>query len=248
MSARKFAVAASLSFALISAMAMPREVKAQTNQTPYPKMAPLEQYLMDRDAEIALARSAAPDSISKNATVMVLTRRGWETAVKGTNGFVCMVERAWASGISFSATWNPKMRGPDCLNAAAARTMLPIEEKLTQMTLAGVYSVKDRMAGIQAAYAKKQIPPLEPGAMGFMMSKNAYLNNQGGNLSHVMFFLPTRSSSEWGANLPRVPIFSISYWFPEPGQENPLDQQLPPLRFYVVAVPRWSDGTSVFEK
>ncbi|MHB8485184.1 MAG: hypothetical protein ACYDCM_05530 [Candidatus Acidiferrales bacterium] len=213
----------------------------------YPEMAPIDEYLMDRDAEIALARSAAPDAISKDASVLVLTRTGWETAVKGTNGFVCNVERGWASGIYFSATWNPKMRGPDCLNAAAARSILPIEYKFTQMTLAGVHSEKDRLAAIKAAYAKKEFHPLEPGAMGYMMSKKAYLTNQGGNLSHVMFFLPTRKASDLGANLPHVPIASVSYWFPDP-EENPLDQELPPLRFFVVAVPRWSDGTSVLAK
>ncbi len=54
-------------------------------------MAPLDQYLMEQNAEIALARTAAPESISKDAEIMVLGRRGYETAVKGTNGFVCIV-------------------------------------------------------------------------------------------------------------------------------------------------------------
>jgi hypothetical protein len=57
-------------------------------------MAPLDQYLMvDRDAEIAMARSAAPEAISRDAYVLVLGRHGYETAVKGKNGFVCVVER-----------------------------------------------------------------------------------------------------------------------------------------------------------
>jgi hypothetical protein len=57
-------------------------------------MAPIEEYLMtDRNAEIALARSAAPKSISQDATVLILGRQGYETAVEGTNGFVCVVER-----------------------------------------------------------------------------------------------------------------------------------------------------------
>jgi hypothetical protein len=101
----------------------------------YPKMAPIDEYLMNRDAEIPLARSAAPQAISKDATV--LTRKGWETAVKGTNGFVCMVDRAWATSIDFPEIWNPKTRGADCLNPAAARTLLPIAYKLAQMELAG---------------------------------------------------------------------------------------------------------------
>jgi len=70
-------------------------VHAQSVSTPYPKMAPIEQYLMDRDAEIALARSSAPDAIAKDAAVLVLTRHGYETAVTGKNGWTCMVDRGW---------------------------------------------------------------------------------------------------------------------------------------------------------
>jgi hypothetical protein len=59
-------------------------------------MAPLDQYLMvDRDAEIAMARSAAPEAISRDADVLVLGRHGYETAVKGKNGFVGVMERSW---------------------------------------------------------------------------------------------------------------------------------------------------------
>lgn len=138
---------------------VPAGLNAQSDmKMKYPKMAPIDEYLMNRDAEVALARSAAPPAISKDATVLVLTRKGWETAFKGTNGFVCMVDRAWASSIDFPEVWNPKTRGADCLNPAAARTILPIVHKLTQMQLAGD-SEKQRIAGIQAAFAKKEIPP-----------------------------------------------------------------------------------------
>src|SRR5579872_688228 len=50
---------------------------------PYASMAPLVQYLMaDRNAEIALARSAAPAAISSEAEVLVLGRNGYETPSK----------------------------------------------------------------------------------------------------------------------------------------------------------------------
>ena len=84
-----------IALALVLSAASPAQ--AQDVKTPYPAMAPIEQYLMDRDAEIALARSAGPDSISKDAEVMVLGKHGYETAVKGKNSFVCLVERGWAS-------------------------------------------------------------------------------------------------------------------------------------------------------
>ena len=147
-------------------------VTAAKAQTPdlrklYPKMAPLGLYLMNRDAEITLARSAAPAAISRDASVLVLTRQGWETAVNGTNGFVCMVERGWAVSIDFAEMWNPKMRGADCLNATAAQTIVPVVRKLTAMALAGD-SDAQRAAGIRAAFAKGEIPRLEAGAMGYM--------------------------------------------------------------------------------
>ncbi len=234
--------------AAVSLVSMTVSVQAQDAKRPYPKMLPISQYLMDRNAEIALARSAAPEGISKDASVLVLTPKGWETAVKGTNGFVCLVGRSWADSIDFYDTWSPKQRGAICLDPAAARTFLPIVRKMTQMTLAGVTSIQGRIAGIQEAYAKKEIPPIASGAMGYMMSKEAYLSHLGGhNLCHVMFFLPAKSSAELGANDPDSPISSTSVWFPEPGKpDNPLDRELPPLRVFVVAVPYWSDGTLAF--
>ncbi|MFZ0212380.1 MAG: hypothetical protein WBE20_06375 [Candidatus Acidiferrales bacterium] len=228
--------------------------KAQSPTDPkqkYPKMAPIDEYLMDRDAEIALARSAGPEAISKDASVLVLTRTGWETAVKGTSGFVCNVERGWTGSIDFPEMWNPKIKGADCLNPGAVRSILPLEYKLTQMTLAGVYSDKDRVAGIQAAYAKKEIPALEPGAMGYMMAKGSYLGDAPPTnfYAHVMFFVGTRKTdSEWGGWLAHVPLGTSEYWFPNPGTETPLAQELPPMRVLYIIVPKWSDGTSIYAK
>src|SRR5260370_38307491 len=63
----------------------PRPAAAQDPKQPYPTMAPIEQYLMDRDAEIALARSAAPDAISHHASVIALTPHGYDTPAQGKN-------------------------------------------------------------------------------------------------------------------------------------------------------------------
>ena len=101
--------------------------QAEAAKASYPAMAPLEQYLMpNRDAEIALARTAAPESISRDAEVLVLGRTGYETAVKGKNGFVCIVQRSWTAGIDDPDFWNPKPRAPICFNPSAARTYLPL--------------------------------------------------------------------------------------------------------------------------
>ena len=125
--------------------AMPQDVA-----TPYPKMAPIGQYLMDRTAEIALARSAAPESISRDAEVLVLGRHGYETAVQGKNGWVCMVGRGWMAMFDHPEFWNPKIRAADCLNPPAARSVLPYVYKRTELLLAG-HSKPEVIAAIKAA-------------------------------------------------------------------------------------------------
>ena len=119
------AVAAFLSFALILGLVGTEPGQAQAPKTDYPTMAPLDQYLMaDRNAEIALARSAAPEAISGEAKILVLGRQGYETAAEGKNGFVCVVERGWMSPSDAPEFWNPKIRGPICFNPPAARSVL----------------------------------------------------------------------------------------------------------------------------
>ena len=205
--------------------------QAQDAKTPYPTMAPLEQYLMNRDAEIALARSAAPDSISHDAEVMVLGKQGYETAVKGKNSFVCLVERGWASGIDSPDFWNPKLRGPLCLNAAAARTYLPLTIKKTEFVLAG-QSRLQMFESLKTAFDKKELPALEPGAMCYMLSKDGSLGDGNGAWRpHIMFFVPLTEAQTWGANLTASPIFAA---------EVPQDH----LTIFMIPVEKWSDGTA----
>src|SRR6202166_2211528 len=133
--------------------------RSQEAAAPYLKMAPIDQYLIaDRNAEIAMARSSAPPSISTDAEVMVLGRRGYETAVKGKNGFVCLVERSWMSPFDFAQFWNPKMRGPICFNPAAVRSILPLTFKRTELVLSGVS--KDQVIAAIKASDAKGLPPL----------------------------------------------------------------------------------------
>ena len=100
-------------------------------------MAPLNQYLMDRNAEIAMARSAAPEAISRDAEILVFGRHGYETAVKGTNGFLWVVDRNWMGQFEGKGADNFKGRGPVCFNPPAARSILPISIKRTELVLAG---------------------------------------------------------------------------------------------------------------
>jgi len=208
----------------------------------YPRMASVEAYLMDRAQEIALAKSAAPASISGKATILVLTRTGYETAIAGTNGFVCMVARSFSSAPDWPERWNPKIRAAECENPQAARSIAPIAKLRTAMTLAGKTDAEilDR---IKTALRTKEIPPLEPGAMSFMMSKSAYLSDDGDHdMAHVMFFVPFKDGSDWGANLPGSPVLGGNYWFAMPGHEADATA-LPALSVLLVGSCTWSDGS-----
>lgn len=220
------------SFALVVLLGVAWQAQAQDAKTLYPSMAPLEQYLMaDRNAEIALARSAAPESISHDAEVLVLGRHGYETAVKGKNGFVCIVERGWTAGIDNPDFWNPKLRGPLCLNAPAARSYLPLTIKKTELVLAG-QSKAQMVDSMKAAFDKKELPTLEPGAMCYMLSKQGYLNDRVGRWHpHLMFFVPQTEAGTWGADLPGSPILA---------SDDPQDR----LTIFMIPVAKWSDGTA----
>ena len=219
------------SFALVVVLGAAWQAQAQDAKAAYPSMAPLDQYLMERNAEIALARSAAPESISRDAEVLFLGRHGYETAVKGKNGFVCIVERSWTAGIDDPDFWNPKLRAPICFNSPAARFNVPLNIKKTELVLAG-QSKAQMFDNIKAAFDKKELPTLESGAMCYMMSKQGYLSDRDGHWHpHLMFFVPQTDAQTWGANLPGSPILA---------SEDTPDR----LTVFLIPVAKWSDGTA----
>ena len=224
-------VVASGSSVLVMALGAISQMQAQS-KNPYPSMAPLNQYLMtDRNAEIAMARSAAPNSISHDARVLVLGPHGYETAVEGKNGFICVVERGWMAPFDNPEFWNPKIRGPLCFNPPAARSVLPITYKRTEMVLAGQSKVQI-MEGIKI-FAKKELPALEPGGLTYMMSKEAYLTDAGDhNMAHLMFYTPLMDGGVWGADLPKSPVI-LNPQFAVEG-----------IDVFLVLTGMWSDGTT----
>lgn len=231
MKGKKVGAIALTALALLVLLGTASYATAQDAKTPYPNMAPLDQYLMpDRSSEIALAQSAAPESISRDAEALILGRHGYEIAIKGKNGFVCIVERSWTAPIDDPNFWNPKLRGPLCLNAAAARSYLPRTIKKTDLILAG--RTKDQMVeAISTAIEKKELPPMEPGAMCYMLSKQGYLSDRAGHWHpHLMFFVSQADPAAWGADLPGSPILAINNTWEH-------------LTTLLVPVREWSDGT-----
>ena len=207
------------------------QAQAQPGKAAYPDMAPIGQYRsVSRADEIALARSAAPPSIADHAEILVLGDHRYESAATGSNGFVCIVERAWANNFDNDEFWNPKVRGPICFNPAAARSVLPSYLKRTEWLLAGA-SKAAMLDRTRAAVAAGEIGAPEPGAMCYMMSKGGYLGDAGGHWHpHLMFFLPRTDPASWGANLPGTQVMADSG-----GVE--------PVTVFFAPVPNWSDGT-----
>ncbi|HZU51311.1 MAG TPA: hypothetical protein VE968_05470 [Sphingomicrobium sp.] len=206
---------------------------AQAAGPSYPSRAPIAEYMMASPAaEIALARSAAPPSISGNAEVLVLGPNGYTTAVKGTNGFVCLVERAWDAELGNPIFWNPHVRGPDCLNPAAARSVLPHFLERTRWALAGL-SIAEMHERTKAELAAKTYVMPEPGAMAFMLSKEQFLSDDGTHhwMPHLMFFVAGSSDADAGANLPGSPVLHAYPSAPDP------------ISTFLVPVGTWSDGT-----
>ena len=203
-----------------------RHAQAQNISTPYPTMAAIAHYRMDRNAEIALARTAAPASISRDAEILVMGEKNFEVAVPGKNGFVCAVGRAFAGPLNNPEFWSPRNRSPICYNPPAARSLLPYAMKQTGMALAGATKAQITEA-VRAAVARKELGAPESGSMAYMMSRNAYLTDRGGhNLAHLMFELPR------GGLFQEDPNFFVS-WDPAPVIE------------FNVPVGKWSDGAPV---
>jgi hypothetical protein len=206
-------------------------VYAEDTNPSYPAMAPVEQYREgNASKEIALSRSAAPTSISGDASILILGDHGYETAVKGKDGFVCLVERSWANAFDDAEFWNPKLRAPICFNPAAARTVLPAYLRRTEWVLAGA-SKAEMLERYRAELAANRIGTPESGAMSFMMSKQGYLGDLAGHWhSHLMVYLTPADGAEWGANLHGSPVFAAR-----------TDQD--PFVTLFITVPTWSDGT-----
>jgi hypothetical protein len=216
----------------VSAADAPASANSANGAALYERMAHLEQYLMNPSAEVALARSAAPNAISDKATILTLEPQGYETAVSGVNGFTCLVERSWMSPFDSAEFWNPKMRGPVCYNPAASESILTYTLRRTKLALAG-RSREQMLDEVRAALARKELRWPEPGAMSFMMSKHGYLGDAQGHWhSHLMFHVPKAAAASWGANLPGSPVVLDDREVPEPET------------IFLVPVAHWSDGTA----
>jgi len=211
-----------------------RTAGAEDAKPAFPVMAPIGQYLeASPSVEIALARTAAPTAISDDASVLVLGNHGYETAVKGKNGFVCLVWRSWAGpgGFDDPDFWSPKFRAPICFNPAGVRTVVPAYLERTKWVLAGA-SKAEMKNRTRAAIASNRLTMPESGALAFMLSKEGIkADGEHFRHPHVMIYFAHTDSADWGADLYGSPIIAE--------QADP-----EPITTFDVFVPLWSDGTA----
>ena len=179
------------------------------------KYPPLSEYMMPRDAELSLARSAAPANISDRATIKVLTTSGYQVARAGDNGFVCLVMRGWSAPtytpVPFrDLVYDAKVRAPICFDREAARTVLPYYELRSQFGMAG--KTPDQIAeGLQAAYVKGELPQRGGVSFAYMWSADQHLASGIGHWHpHLMVFCPYYKNSMLGGNESGGPLPQVT--------------------------------------
>jgi len=186
---------------LLAAMAA-LSTGANAQQSKYP---PIDRYLMPRDAELALARTAAPPSLSERATIKVLTRSGFVVAHEGNNGAVCMVMRGFAAPTYTPAqfrdlVYDPTVRAPICFTAPAAKVAMPYYEMRTTLALEG-RDPDQIAAAVKAAYTKGTLPRRDGVTFAYMWSAHQHLaSGIGAWHPHVMLFAPNYDNAMVGGN------------------------------------------------
>jgi hypothetical protein len=187
----------------------------------------------DREAEVALARTAAPSNVSEKATVLVLTPKGYIEAARGTNGFTCVVMRSFAAAPDDPDFWNPRVRAPHCFNPPAARTVLPAMLAQIDWALAGA-TAAELNARIKQAYAAKRLTMPAAGAMAYMLSPKQRLSDADPHwMPHLMFYYDRAlKATTFGAGGMTAPIIDASAGDPTG-----------PMQVLYIPTRTWSDGT-----
>src|SRR6266540_2829386 len=195
----------------LSLLAGVAEVRLGAQAATYP---PLSEYLMPKDAEVALAKSAAPANISDRAMIKVLTASGFQVARQGDNGFVCMVMRGWSAPTYTPAqfrglVYEAGLRAPICFAPTASQTVMPYYELRSKLAMAG--KTPDQIAeGVQTAYAKGELPKREGVSFAYMWSADQNLGTGIGHWHpHLMVFAPYYENpmiggNQFGSLLPQV--------------------------------------------
>lgn len=165
-----------------AALLLPLAATAQTADTPP---------VLTESEEIALARSAAPASVTTDAAILVLRDNKYKTVHAGTNGVTCMVSRS-----------QPLALEPICYDPEASRTILQMELRLVEMRLAGVAAEEIERRIDEAIGSGDLALPQRP-ALAYMLSAGQILYADAGTKvgsfrPHLHMYMPYATAEQFG--------------------------------------------------
>lgn len=141
--------------------------------------------------EIALARSGAPTSVSQAARVYVFTDTGFVMAVPGTSDAACLVNRSWPASLE-----------PECFDAEAAATIMPMEMRRTLLYHRGTPAADVERAIMDGLAAGTYRLPSRPAVVYMMSEGQRLIGDEGepaGNWKpHLMIHYPFLTNAAVG--------------------------------------------------
>ncbi len=144
--------------------------------------------------ETAIALSAAPDYLRKEATVLALVHDGYKTTQTGSNPFTCIVNRD-----------HPRVLKPTCFDKEGSETVIPKIIYTGKRLLKGD-SMSDINRDIDRLFEEEVFQSQRRPGVAYMLSRyNRPFNPRNGKLGffppHVMFHAPNLSNEDIGHDM-----------------------------------------------
>jgi hypothetical protein len=141
--------------------------------------------------EIRLARSGAPPDVTRTATILVLKNGRYVETIKGGGSVTCLVNRS-----------QPLSLEPECYDAEASATILPVHLFQTEQRIAGRPRPEiDATVAARIQSGEFRLPRRP--ALVYMMSAEQVLYNDEGRrvgpwLPHLMWYFPYLKAGDLG--------------------------------------------------
>lgn len=151
--------------------------------------------ILPREADIALALSAAPPHLRDGATVYVFTQDGYELAREGSNGFTCFNNR----DAFFYGANNLK---PTCWDAAGRDSYVPVMLDVGAMLAAGTPH-EEIKAEIESGFASGRYREPSRSGVAYMLAGDVRVDGRGAVTEqvfpgHYMVYAPNVTNADLG--------------------------------------------------
>jgi hypothetical protein len=149
--------------------------------------------VLDKEKEIEMALSAAPENLRTDAAVYLLGPKGYVKVRDSKNGFHCLVEREGEGTL-----------GPICFDTEGSQTLMLAAFETAELALSGK-SQEEIDKQIDADFKSgKLIAPRKPGIVYMLSTQFQQHNHATGEVKtvfppHVMFYAPYMKNSDIGA-------------------------------------------------